>query len=87
MFSRSRRTPETVSRRPRWSPASCEQEEVAIRAAGPERHEQYPRATADTDGLAAGEAQIEAVRGGRRGCSSGRLSRYCGGASSLPTVA
>ena len=47
----------------------------------------YPRATADTDGLAAGEAQIEAVRGGRRGCSSGRLSRYCGGASSLPTVA
>jgi hypothetical protein len=47
----------------------------------------YPRAPADTDGLAAGEAQIEAVRGGRRGCSSGRLSRYCGGASSLPTVA
>ncbi len=47
----------------------------------------YPRATADTDGSAAGEAQIEAVRGGRRGCSSGRLWRSSSGGSSLRTVA
>jgi hypothetical protein len=45
------------------------------------------RATADTDGSAAGEAQIEAVGGGRRGCSSGRLWRSSGGGSSLRTVA
>ena len=45
------------------------------------------RATAATDRSAAGEVLIEAVGGGRRGCSSGRYWRSCDGGSSLPTVA